>query len=343
MRSCPPHTPAVCSKTGGGIDGLSEFELNAALQDALVAGGKARLLRISAHMLPPAAPTASSGGGGGGRQPLPPALSRVQQLGRLRLRVEPGWPLSLVVGEDMLRQYNAVLVLLLQLRWVKQSLQSVRYHGWKAGQRRQQQQAAGQQRDALQHQVRLSFACVCMLPACLPTCQPACPSWPTGCCLRCCNAPPMRLPLPHPPAVHLVLPLQMVHLVDSVLQYITDRVVAAGSWLEAAMQDCSTLDAMHACCAKYLRAVTRYCLLRWGWLLRVASRVCLLFRWGRCWEQQRLFYPVQCTTLLLHALLLQLCCHCICQPSPAEFVPSLSINPHPPACHPARPPACLQL
>lgn len=36
-----------------------------------------------------------------------------------------------------------------QLRWVKQSLQSVRYHGWKAG---RQAAAGGTARDALQHQ-----------------------------------------------------------------------------------------------------------------------------------------------------------------------------------------------
>jgi hypothetical protein len=91
----------------------------------------------------------------------------------------------------------------------------------------------------------------------------------------------------------------MYHLVDAVLQYTTDRVVAAGAWLEQAsccglhaawprlrssahllpeagsppllprfrpnlqaIQGCSSLDEMHACRAKYLRAVTRYCLLR---------------------------------------------------------------------------------
>lgn len=37
----------------------------------------------------------------------------------------------------------------LQLRWVKQSLQSVRYHGWKAG---RQAATGGTARDGLQHQ-----------------------------------------------------------------------------------------------------------------------------------------------------------------------------------------------
>ncbi|KAL4444278.1 hypothetical protein ABPG75_012015 [Micractinium tetrahymenae] len=191
------------STATGGLDRVSEFELNAALQDALAAGGSSgsgggkgaagRALHATAQILP-APPQAPQG-----QQAIP---QRVHALARLRLRVEPGWPLSLLVGEEMLAQYNQVLVLLLQLRWVKQSLQSVRYHGWKAGRRASQTPAA---RDGLQH--------------------------------------------------------QMVHLVDSVLQYMTDRVAAAGAWLEQAVAACGSLDDMHRCRAKYLRAVTRYCLL----------------------------------------------------------------------------------
>ena len=93
------------------MDRLSEFELNASLQDALVAGGQAQLLRVSAQLLP-----APAGGAAGAPPSAAGVQPRVQQLGRLRLRVEPGWPLSLVVGEGMLAQYNAVLVLLLQVR-----------------------------------------------------------------------------------------------------------------------------------------------------------------------------------------------------------------------------------
>lgn len=100
------------------MDRVSEFELNASLQDALVAGGKAHL-RASAQILPAAAaPGAGPGaarGGGAAAAAAAGVVPRVQQLARLRLRVEPGWPLSLVVGEEMLEQYNAVLVLLLQV------------------------------------------------------------------------------------------------------------------------------------------------------------------------------------------------------------------------------------
>lgn len=42
-----------------------------------------------------------------------------------------------------------------QLRWVKQSLQSVRYHAWKAGRRAAQ---GGRARDALQHQVGIGLS-----------------------------------------------------------------------------------------------------------------------------------------------------------------------------------------
>lgn len=45
---------------------------------------------------------------------------------RLRLRLECGWPLCLVASDEMLQQYNAVLVLLMQVGrvglvlWVRQ-------------------------------------------------------------------------------------------------------------------------------------------------------------------------------------------------------------------------------
>ncbi|KAL4854307.1 Gamma-tubulin complex component 6 [Chlorella vulgaris] len=200
----------ISTTSGGGatgMDRISEFELNACLQDSLAAGGNTQVLRISAQLLP-AAPGSSRPGGGGHPEQRGAAAAGgggvrlVQQLSRLRLRVEPGWPLSLVVGEEMLEQYNVVLVLLLQLSWVKQSLQAVRYAGWKACRRGTQNAAA---RDGLQH--------------------------------------------------------QMVHLVDSVSQYVSDRVAAAGAWLEQAVQGCTSLDQMHARRSKYQRAVTRYCLL----------------------------------------------------------------------------------
>lgn len=63
----------------------------------------------------------------------------------------------------------------------------------------------------------------------------------------------------------------MVHLVDSVSQYVGDRVAAAGAWLEQAVQGCTSLDQMHARRSKYQRAVTRYCLLRWVGLLLVGE------------------------------------------------------------------------
>eukprot|EP00887_Chlorella_sp_A99_P001169 scaffold14.g1169.t1 len=194
-----------------GMDGVSEFDLNAWLQDALAAGGRAGGLDIVAEVAA-AAPAA---------QPPPPAAGpSVAGLARLRLRVQPAWPLSLLVSEEMLAQYNAVLVLLLQLRWVRQSLQSVRFAGWKEARRRAAAAApAERQKQGGGGAARRQWA------------------RPDG--------------LQH----------QMLHLTNSVLQYITDRVLAAGTWLEQAVADCRSLDEMHACRAKYQRAVARYCLL----------------------------------------------------------------------------------
>lgn len=93
------------------MDRLSEFEANSALQDALTTGGRAAPLRMTAHIAKTAAGAAGA---------APPSAAgvqqRVQALGRLRLHCEPGWPLGLVVGEEMLAQYNSVFVLLLQVR-----------------------------------------------------------------------------------------------------------------------------------------------------------------------------------------------------------------------------------
>lgn len=105
----------LCS-TSGGMDRLSEFEANSALQDALTAGGRAPPLRMTAHIAKSSAGIA----GAAGTASAPPSAAgvqqRVQALARLRLRCEPGWPLGLVVGEEMLAQYNSVFVLLLQVR-----------------------------------------------------------------------------------------------------------------------------------------------------------------------------------------------------------------------------------
>ena len=98
------------------MDRLPEFEANSALQDALTAGGRAAPLRMTAHIAKSSAGIA----GAAGTASAPPSAAgvqqRVQALARLRLRCEPGWPLGLVVGEEMLVQYNSVFVLLLQVR-----------------------------------------------------------------------------------------------------------------------------------------------------------------------------------------------------------------------------------
>mgnify|MGYP001149511064 CR=1 FL=1 len=42
-------------------------------------------------------------------------MPTVQALSRLRLSMERGWPLCLVASEDVVQQYNAILVLLIQV------------------------------------------------------------------------------------------------------------------------------------------------------------------------------------------------------------------------------------
>lgn len=148
-------------------------------------------------------------------------------LSRLRLRITPVWPLSLLASESMLQQYNAVLVLLLQLRWARQSLQSVRFAGWKDS-RRQAQAAvvsAAEQRAGRDSGVQRAALAA--------------------------TAAAKRDGLQH----------QMLHLADAALQYVTDRVAAAGAWLEGAVAGCASLDEMHCCREQYQRAVARYCLL----------------------------------------------------------------------------------
>lgn len=134
-----------------------------------------------------------------------------------------------------------------------------------------------------------------------------CPGFPKGPSDEICIIFPTSTVSPHAPCAAP----QMMHLVDSVSQYINDRVAAAGAWLEQvrggprgracarsgahcalrtgwygmlsvscahllrqlltvsphavptlqATEGCATLDDMHRCRAKYLRAVARYCLL----------------------------------------------------------------------------------
>lgn len=54
-------------------------------------------------------------GGQGLAAAAPPALPSVHTLARLRLGMEAGWPMCLLAGEEALAQYNAILVLFMQV------------------------------------------------------------------------------------------------------------------------------------------------------------------------------------------------------------------------------------
>lgn len=61
------------------------------------------------------AAAAQRGGGRGANVAAASAVRHVGELSPLRLRCRVGWPLSLIVDDAMLEQYNQVLVFLLQV------------------------------------------------------------------------------------------------------------------------------------------------------------------------------------------------------------------------------------
>jgi hypothetical protein len=144
-----------------GMNGVSQYELEAALQDAI--------------------DTADDGGGGGGKKKkeeeqqrqqataagkqyhhslkralksLNPGVlvvekssyssaavgddnnnssnnNNIHALSRIKLTVNPTWPLSLLITEDLLNLHSELATFISQLRWVDMSMQSLRYSSWK--------------------------------------------------------------------------------------------------------------------------------------------------------------------------------------------------------------------
>lgn len=129
-----------CS-TSHGVDAVSPAELNAALQMAIDASSIALPNTTSAMVtIQPAGASSMSAG------PVGVPCS-VRSLARISLVLQPGFPLSLVADAEFLRSHAAVSTLLLQLRWVEQSLFVAMRAEWKEGasQRRVQH--------ALQHEM----------------------------------------------------------------------------------------------------------------------------------------------------------------------------------------------
>jgi hypothetical protein len=124
LLAAPQLEPFVNSllarmSTPRGVGGVSQFEADAALQDALAAARADGCLlpgiaAASLEILPEPDEEQAVGGAG------------VDGLARLRLRVQPAWPLCLLAGGALLQRHASLLQLLLQLRWVQRSLQAAR-------------------------------------------------------------------------------------------------------------------------------------------------------------------------------------------------------------------------
>jgi hypothetical protein len=126
LRSC---------STLRGVDGISSFELNSALANALDEGKMALpgldSLTIAVAPSEPATTTTSrstnvaqSGG-----------VCSVSSLRRVILTISPSYPLNLIASDSFLKLHTTLWTLSLQLQWVAQSLIAARVNLWKESQR----------------------------------------------------------------------------------------------------------------------------------------------------------------------------------------------------------------
>jgi len=122
LRSC---------STLRGVDGISPFELNSALANALVEGEKALTgLGSLAVTIAPSAPTTTkdsssiSAAPGGG-------VCSISSLTRVSLTLDPSYPLTLIATDSFLKLHTMLWTLSLQLQWVAQSLTAARVYLWK--------------------------------------------------------------------------------------------------------------------------------------------------------------------------------------------------------------------
>lgn len=140
-----------------GINGVSQYELEAGLQDAIDSaddggGGKKEQQQQSAagkqdrHSLKWALKSlnprvlvvkdVSSSSGAAAedkdcRSSSSNITTSIHALSRIKLTVNPTWPLSLLVTDDLLNLHSELAIFISQLRWVDLSMQSLRYSSWK--------------------------------------------------------------------------------------------------------------------------------------------------------------------------------------------------------------------
>ena len=116
--------------TSRGVDGLSSFELNMALENALVGAreeaGPVVLPAVRAAVRP------ASSAGGKKPEAFPGQLATtVGSLHRLMITLEAPFPLSLIADESFLKLHTSVCIFSLQLQWVEQTLVAARVASWK--------------------------------------------------------------------------------------------------------------------------------------------------------------------------------------------------------------------
>jgi len=140
-----------------GINDVSQYELEAALQDATdtagdgggkkkkkeeqqqrqeaAAGGKQyhHSLKWALKSLNPGVLVVdkSSSASGTAVEDEDNNNTSIHVLSRIKLTVNPSWPLSLLITEDLLNLHSELVTFISQLRWVDLSMQSLRYSSWK--------------------------------------------------------------------------------------------------------------------------------------------------------------------------------------------------------------------
>jgi hypothetical protein len=126
------------SSTTRGVDGVSAFELNAALANALLGAqegeksGAAQaalpgLDSFTVAIAPPTATTTTTSNKS--------TLCSVSSLNRVLLTLHPSFPLNLIATDSFLKLHTTLWTLSLQLQWVAQSLIAARVSVWKESQK----------------------------------------------------------------------------------------------------------------------------------------------------------------------------------------------------------------
>lgn len=120
--------------TSRGVDGLSPFELNMALANALGAGREGNEDNMATLALPAAHAVVKPSAGGKPENFSPGQLATtVASMHRVMLSIDAPFPVNLIADDSFLQLHTAVSTLSLQLQWVEQSLVRARVSAWKKG------------------------------------------------------------------------------------------------------------------------------------------------------------------------------------------------------------------